>query len=80
MVYEIKEYNQEPQTDENPYPDTYTDREFPVFFSKEEMYEYTEKHNVFGIVFVYDNDEYLEYKDSDDYDVELPEIIEIIDL
>ena len=80
MIYEIKEYNQETESDKNPYPDTFTDKEFPLFENIKDLYEYADKNKIYGVSFAYHKDEYLEYKNSNKYDAELPEIVEVIDL
>lgn len=73
MTYEIKEYNQEPATDKNPYPDTYTDKTFSLFYQKEKAIKYAKENDIYGKIFEYDDTEYGEYLSGDDYDGEIPE-------
>lgn len=75
MTYELKEYSQEPSTDQNPYPDTFTNKNFPLFYHLDELIKYIKKNSIYGKVFEYDDMEYAEYHNSDDdcMDVEIPE-------
>lgn len=75
MTYEIKEYNQEPVTEENQYPEMYTDKSFPLFYSIVKVVKYLEENFVYGKVFEYDDTEYAEYhnESDDDFDAEIPE-------
>lgn len=68
MIYEIKEFNQEPATDENLYPDTFTDRKFPIFYNVESLNKYLKKNHVYGKVFVYDREEYETFQNASEYD------------
>lgn len=76
-VLELKEYNQEEPTDQNPDPDKYTDRKFPLFYTEESLNQYLETHKVYGKVFEYDREEYETFHNADenDFTVEVPEPI-----
>lgn len=80
MIFTIKEYNQEPETENNPYPDTYTDNVFPVFENLDEVYKYAKEHDIYGVAFGYDKEEYNYFKNSNSHDSELPDILEAYDL
>lgn len=74
MVYEIKEFNQNAEVDE-----TYSSKNFPIFWNERKVTKYVKKHQIYGKILAYDEEEWNEYNNYGedlDCDVEPPEIVE----
>jgi len=62
MTYVIKEYSN--TQDES----TYKDITHPLFYNERNLKRYINKHNINGVIEVYDDSEYADYiNDVDDY-------------
>jgi len=66
VVFEIKAYNQNPATEQDPYPETYSDDKFPTFTDSEQLNKFLLANPIYGKVFEYDADEYYAYWSDDD--------------
>lgn len=74
MNFVICEYNQDSECD-----DTYTHRTFPIFNNEEDLKKYVKEHDIYGMVEVYEDNEYIEFMSSKDDFAEMPEPIETFD-
>lgn len=63
-LYEIKEYNQVLEPDEQ-----FLDTTYPLFDTLNEVLSFLALHDVYGKVFQYDKEEYLNYFNANDADV-----------